>query len=559
MAEDDANAPKSKKKPSAFKRLFSFARDDDDADKKKPAEDWIAATNNIGVGLDDMLAGDAADMPDNLHIISLKALRGALGEFDWQRRYARICGIAESLIERNLPRGASFRRFGEDAFVLAFPRQTDEQAGAITLTIADEMGYRLIGEQFRSDPSVRIGIAKADTQLLVSDGGLDTGAVDLALKSTIPVETDFETPRPELGEDEGPELPPNDVIPEDEEGPGMNLGDLGDGKRKPGKDPKWGKLKHEGQTADGTLVANNASRPDSDDPQWSADETDPREKKPESDWIGLGIDAGASPLAVGLPEDLFAIVYPTWSEVSGRIDLHVVAPAVRRDGHVISGAVVMGRNPGLQALAVADRLMVEAAARLLGGGDRAPGAVIVPIHWETMNEARFPTLTPAFGRIEDTARKAKLLVELTRVPEGVDRDRLRAAVQRLKTMCRAVLVRDGLGQGRHELFRKAGAAAVGADLADESMFHDALPHVLADEMANRGGVAGYLWGIRRKGDLLAAVEAGFRFLAGPALRPAALKPSKAIVLPKDKMIAALDKYRRGGSQDEDPVGDLDGL
>ena len=580
MADDeDDSKQSSKKKASPFKRLFSFARSEESDRPNRPAQDWVGATADFDVGLEDMLSGDSANVPDHLHIVSLKALRKGLGEFEWQRRDERIRNISESLIRRHLPEGANYQRFGEDAFVLAFPKQTDEQAGALTLTIADEMGYRLIGEQFHNSKDVRIGMARADTQLLVADGALDAGAMELALQSVVPVDTDFSQARPDLDEDDGDddvtaavepeadadkpefELPKNDVIDDrEDDAPGMNLGDLGGlQKRKPGVDPDWKRMQREKAGLQATMTNVTPDKPSDDGPQWAADEASREPDAAGADWVGMGAVAGASPIAVGLPSDLFAVVHPTWSATSGRIDIHVLAPAVRRGDTIAAGESVLGRSPSLQALAVADRVMVDAAARLLGGANRAPGAVIVPVHWETMNEARFPTLNPAFGRIDDTVRKSKLLVELIRVPESAPKDRLRAAIQRLKTMSRGVLVRDSLGCGRHSMLRSAGAAAVGVDLDDERMYHDALPLVLADEMENRGDVPGYLWGIRRKGDLLLAVEGGLQFVAGPALKPASEHPSKVVLMPKEKMIAALAKHRRTPGNDGDDIRSTQGV
>jgi|GEM_PF-1938196 len=556
MADESSKSrgKKPKQKRSPFKRLFSFARGEETDEDGIPAKNWIDATEDLNVSLDDMMAGSSADMPDHLHLISLKALREALGEFEWQRRDERIRMLSEGLIGRRLPKGATFKRFGEDAFVLVFPNTPDEQAGALTLMIADDMGYRLIGEQFGASNNCRIGIAKADTQLMVSGGGLDKGAMEIALNSVIPVETDFSKDRPDLDDDDDDfALPRNDVIDDtEEEGPSMNLGDLGGPGEASKVEPKWGELKKQkGPSNEARMIPGEKKKPDPG-PEWVAADVEEKTEN-ESDWFAMGAAASISPLTVGLPEDLFAVVHPAWSLMSGKIDLHVLAMAVQRGGATVVGSLVLGKEPSLQAIAVADRLLVEAGAKMLGGARKAPGAIIIPINWETMNEARFLMLNAAFGCIDDTIRKSRLMMELTHIPEGVSQERVKAVIQRLKTVSCGVLVRESLGLRRHALFRNAGAMAVGIDLEDERMYHDALPMALQDEFMEHENVSGYMWGLRRKADLLAAVEADYQFVAGAALKKPGRDPIKAISMPREKMLVALEKFKKervtGGGDD----------
>ncbi|HLO75102.1 MAG TPA: hypothetical protein VK196_01440, partial [Magnetospirillum sp.] len=82
-----------------------------------------------------------------LHIVSLVEFREAVGD-RWSKVADKVMMIAEGVINMHLGAGNIFGRQGSDFFVLLFRTCDNYEARRRSVIIAQELGTRLVGDQF---------------------------------------------------------------------------------------------------------------------------------------------------------------------------------------------------------------------------------------------------------------------------------------------------------------------------------------------------------------------------------------------------------------------------
>ena len=82
-----------------------------------------------------------------LHIVSLVEFREAVGD-KWSKLSDKVMMIAEGVINMHLGAGNIFNRQGSDFFILLFRTCDNTEARRRAVIIAQELGTRLVGDQF---------------------------------------------------------------------------------------------------------------------------------------------------------------------------------------------------------------------------------------------------------------------------------------------------------------------------------------------------------------------------------------------------------------------------
>jgi len=474
-----------------------------------------------------------------LHIISLVEFREAVGD-KWPKLSEKVLMIAEGVINSHLGAGNIFCRQGSDAFALIFRTCDNVEGRRRSLIIAQELGTRLVGDQFVGAEVPLALAAELDLEEgLNDDGSINMAALDAAvsqMRSIIASQAnaqpgqrswmrgggvradDDKAPRRSLMPGQAPpRVPAADsrapiaMAPEPEA-------------RGPVADPEWKKLEIERAEA-------------AKQPTWIILEGAPERKPPQ------GLDALPDPWGAPLPPDakLSLVWRPTWvaaGEVIGAYEARV--QRVDSPGTPALEGVHAYPKADEPAANTLDRFRIAAAIRDFRASETAGNSstVVIPIHWLTLTaENRMEFLAP-FADITKESRSSRVIIELFGVPAEVKPMALGAAIARARELCRMVVLRTSLTAPRAAMALDCGAAMVGVDLAElaggPQVADDDLLAALNDFQAQaaKARLGTFVWGARRRKVIVGGVQAGFALVNGPALMKDIPKPAKLLPAPK---------------------------
>jgi hypothetical protein len=488
---------------------------------------------------------DTGDFQVKLHIISLVEFREAVGE-RWSKVADKVMMIAEGVINLHLGAGNLFNRQGSDFFVLIFRTCDNSEGRRRAVTIAQELGTRLVGDRFVGAERPLALAAEVDpADGLNEDGSINLDAVHAAvtqMRSLIAGQLAGDAAPPPswlrggAGSKE-PEGPRRHLMPgappprqaETDSRPPIAMAPEPAAKAPP-KDPKWQKLDH--QRAESAKAA----------PTWVAlDVGNAKRTAPEFEHAA---DLGAEPL----PADarLGLIWRPTWvaaGEAIGAYEARIQRfdhdGATAQEG---SRAYAKDDEPGANTL---DRFRIAGALRDFRASDVAGNnsTVVIPIHWLTMTaENRMEFLAP-FADVTKQARDRRVVIELFGVPTDVKPMILGTAVAKARELCREVALRTRLTDPRAAMALDCGASQIGIDLAEltgaERCDDDHLVSALQafQAQAAKARLGAHVWGARRRKVIVGAVQAGFAMVNGPALMKDIPRPAKVLPAPKSRFTA----------------------
>lgn len=473
-----------------------------------------------------------------LHIISLVEFHEAVGT-KWARVADKVMMIAEGVINMHLGTGNMFGRQGSDFFVLLFRTCDNAEARRRSITIAQELGTRLVGDQFLGEErplALAAEISMDDG--LNPDGSLNLTAVQGAvseIRSILVAQTakNNGTPswmRPGTGDQPKPEprrawtpCAPEEKAAANGAPPIAITGETGP--KAPPKDPGWKPLDMERKAA-----------------------------VQDATWVILDMGGSAKPLPPGLEETeepateplpadarLALLWRPTWVAAGEAIGAYQ-ARIQRVDNEskpALEGtqAYPRGDETGANTL---DRFCIAGAIRDFRASEAAgnQSAIVLPIHWSTLTaENRMEFLAP-FADLTQQSRGARVVIDLFGVPKDVKPTTLGAAIENARQLCREVALRTRLSAPRVALALDCGASMVGIDLSelaqpertDDIQLLDALRAFA--EHAGKARLGTYVWGVRRRKVVTGAVRAGFAMVNGPALMKDIPKPAKVLPAPK---------------------------
>ncbi|CAA7626957.1 hypothetical protein [Magnetospirillum sp. UT-4] len=466
-----------------------------------------------------------------LQVVSLVEFREAVGE-RWSKVADKVMMIAEGVINLHLGAGNMFTRQGNDMFVLLFRNTPPDEARRRTLAIAQELGTRLVGDQFEGVEQPLALAAELDAAEAFQPGGvLNLGKVHAAVSAvrSVIVRDVADTasrawvPRaaaPAAAEAPRRHMMPSAPAPAARPAPPASLTGLIDG-RASGPEPQWKPL-------------------------------DPRRDQRERDWNAVAVDPSVPLPAAGTedlpPESKLTMLWrPTWVAAGEAIGAYI-ARVVRHDFPEAaplegSGAYARLDAPSCQTI---DRFGVAGAVRDFRVSDNAGNGstVVIPIHWATLSAANRMEFLAPFADIAPAARGARVIIDLFGVPEGVGDKALAEAVRAAKPLCREVALRVRLASVNTRLASDCGASLIGVDMSelteaektDDQHLIASLARLLAT--ARRAGLGAYVWNIRRRPALYGAIHAGFAMVNGPALMKDIARPAKQLPAPKSRFVVA---------------------
>ena len=450
--------------------------------------------------LEQMLARDPA-IKAKLHVISLVEYRESVSD-KWPRLVDKVAIIVDQVVRRNIGRGNTFCRDGEECWILAFPELSIEDARRRTIAVVEELGRFLYGQQQGDGQERPVALAAeiAVSEAIGADGELVRSRIQTAVADV----------RANISVTGLPYLPAQGV----KSGPTAN-------------DPLQG---------------------------WSALDRGPDLRKEDMKWETIEATGAKKPAAyldpsiVGPipPGAALALVWrPTWVAVGEAISAYS-ARVVRRDhekADPVEGCWAYPEGDVATAITL-DRYVVNAAVRDIRNAARnaqegvPQPSVILPLSWQSLSSEQRQGVIVGLSDLTQETRNTRLVIEIFHIPDGTTTPELESAVSFVGALCREVLVRTRLLSHRTSVAAEIGVSKVGLDLSElrpeEKMDDEQLLAVLAriQEETARDGIGCYLWSARRKRVVGGVVQGGFDMVNGPGLMKDIPRP--AIVLPAPK-------------------------
>lgn len=488
------------------------------------------------LALAQVLREDDGKFGTKLQVISLVEFREAVGE-RWLKVADKVMMIAEGVINLHIGSGNVFSRQGADFFVLLFRTCPAPEARRRALAIAQELGTRLVGDQFQGIERPLALAAELDlADALLPNGALNLGALDNAvgeMRSLLaanvtdsrsrgwvpPATTHKPEPHgvrrhmlPSKPPPPKPAAPPAKPIPLSQGAPAP----------KPAQDPGWKEMAKTGKPASVSA--------------WV--EVDRREPGPP-------LPVGADPLT---PDAKLALLWrPTWVAAGEAIGAYKAQiQRVDAEGQPALDGARAYPHDDVPSANTLDRYAIANAVRDFRASEQAGNnsTAIIPIHWNTLSTAgRMEFLAP-FADLTQASRGTRVVIDLFGVPEHAGAKELAETVRAAKPLCREVMLRGRLTPEWAKRAADCGAALVGIDLSelapsertDDTHLLTALKSF--HDGARRLGLGAYVWGARRRTVVVGAVRHGFALVNGPALMKDIAKPAKLLPAPKARFTAA---------------------
>ncbi|CUW39984.1 conserved protein of unknown function [Magnetospirillum sp. XM-1] len=473
---------------------------------KVPRPTARSSVESAAEWLEQMLARDPS-IKAKLHVISLLEYRESVGE-KWPRLADKVAIIVEQVVRRNIGRGSTFCRDGEDCWIMAFPELSPDDARRRTITVVEELGRFLYGQQQASGQERPVALAAevAVSEAVGPDGELNHGCIHSAVAEV----------RANVSTTGLPYLPTQVV----KTGPAAN-------------DPLQG---------------------------WAALDRGPDLRKEDMQWEtieGTGVKKPAAyldPSIVGPipPGAALALVWrPTWVAVGEAISAYS-ARVVRRDhdkADPVEGCWAYPEGDVATAITL-DRFVVNSAVRDIRNAARnaqegvPQPSVILPLSWQSLASDQRQGVVFALSDLTQDTRNTRLVIEIFHIPDGTTTPELESVVSFVGGLCREVLVRTRLSSHRTSVAAEIGVSKIGLDLSElrpeEKMDDEQLLAVLAriQEETTRDGIGCYLWSARRKRVVGSVVQGGFDMVNGPGLMKDIPRPAIVLPAPKTRFAAA---------------------
>jgi hypothetical protein len=482
-----------------------------DEDKPAPASSSSSAAGRVprptarssvesaAEWLEQMLALDPA-IKAKLHVVSLVEYRESVGD-KWPRLADKVAIIVDQVVRRNIGKGNTFCRDGEDCWILAFPELGIEDARRRTIAVVEELGRFLYGQQQgERERPVALAAEVPVAEAVGENGEFVLSRINAAVAE---VRANVST----TGLPYLPALAAKASAGGDDPLKGWAALDRGPDLRK--EDMQW-------ETIEGTGTRKPAAYLD-------------------PSIVGT-IPAGAA----------LALVWrPTWVAVGESISAYS-ARVVRRDhdkAEPIEGCWAYPEGDAATALTL-DRFVVNSAVRDIRNAARnaqegvPQPSVILPLSWQSLSSEQRQGVIIALSDLTQETRNTRVVIEIFHIPDDVPSFEVEAVVSYLSGLCREVLVRTRLSSWRASLAAEVGVSKVGLDLSElrpeEKMDDEQLLAVLAriQEETAKDGIGCYLWSARRKKVVGGVVQGGFDMVNGPGLMKDIGRPAMVLPAPR---------------------------
>ena len=494
------------------------------------------APEDFRMAMEQMLGQDQGRYGTKLHVISLVEFHEAVGE-RWHRVSDKVMLIAEGVITKYLGSGNLFARQGTDFFTLLFRTGSPADATARAQAIAQELGTRLMGDQFQGAERPLALATEMDLGAAFGpDGTMDFAAIHHAVGEK----------RLLIAGMAGDNGSPGWIPPLSH--PAAAAAAFHPRRGSPATESQM--VEDDGHLPQ-SVTTNRERRVALKDPSWVAMEA-PRRERAEPAWISLKTGTAAAPPPSGVADKADRLAegtqlalswLPTWVAADEAICAYL-ARVQRMDGPggaPRDGALAYSDQDERSIIAL-DRYCIAGAMRDFRISEQAGNgsAVVVPIHWRTLTaENRMDLLAP-FADVTRQVRESRVIIDLFGLPAQVGAAQLAQVVGFARTLCREVLVRGRLTQPDVRLVADSGASVIGIDLShltpaergDDATLLLSLRRFL--DQAHACGLGGYVWGARRRAVVVGAVQGGFSLVNGPALMKDIVKPARVLPAPKSR-------------------------
>jgi hypothetical protein len=484
--------------------------------------------DSFALALEGVLQEDEGRFQTRLQIVSLIEFREAVGD-KWHRVAEKVMLIAEGVINLHLGQGNVCGHRGPDFFVLVFRTCSAAEARRRAVLIAQELGTRLVGDQFSGfQRPLALAAEVSLAEGINPEGGLNLASVRRAVGDMRAIIAE------ELGEKAGGLVLRTAGATDDDRPLRRSL--------LPGRPPEQatGLRRHLLPSVPAVAKAPQPPRVPSDDPGWQAQQ--PRrlaaECQPPQDTDVAPVPPGAA---------LQLLWRPTWvaaGEAIGASKAHV--QRIDRPGETAKeGCLAYPDNDEASAQTL-DRFVIASVVRGMLAAEAADNrtVAIVPMHWASLVSAERVSLTAPFADLSEAARTTRLVIDLFGVPAGVDARDLADTVRVLRPLCREVFLRVKLSSPLTALAADCGAAMVGLDLselrheerADDAPLLAALGRFRDTVLPT--GLGCYIWGVRRRTVVVGTVLGGFAMVNGPGLMKDLGRPAQVLPAPKARFNGA---------------------
>lgn len=455
--------------------------------------------------LEHMMARDPS-IKAKLHVISLVEYRESVGD-KWSRLMDKVAIIVDQVVRRNIGKGNTFCRDGEDCWILAFPETNPDEAKRRTIAIVEELGRFLYGHQQAGAQERPVALA---AEISVADAvGEDGELVAAHIRGAV------DEVRANVSTTGLPYLP----IVAVKTGPGVD-------------DP----LK-------GWTALDRGADFNREEMEWETIESTGA-KKPAA-YLDPSI---VGPIPAGAA--LALLWRPTWVAMGEAISAYS-ARVVRRDhdkAEPIEGCWAYPEGDVPTAITL-DRFVVNSAVRDIRNASRnaqegvPQPSVILPLSWQSLSSDQRQNVIFALSDLTQETRNTRLAIEIFHIPDGTTTPELESVVSFVGGLCREVLIRTRLSSHRTSVAAEIGVSKIGLDLSElrpeEKMDDEQLLAVLAriQEETSRDGVGCYLWSARRRKVVGGVVQGGFDMVNGPGLMKDIGRPAMVLPAPRARFAA----------------------
>jgi hypothetical protein len=465
-----------------------------------------------------------------LQVISLVEFREAVGE-RWSKVADKVMMIAEGVINMHIGPGNIFSRQGSDFFVLLFRTCVNAEGRRRALIIAQELGTRLVGDQFQGIERPLALAAELDVaDALRDDGSLDLGALDHAvneMRSLIAKTITDKASRgwvPPAAQSETGlrrHMMPSGPMPVKAPPPARPpIAVTAERPAAPAEDPGWKEITRKGPASVSAWV-----------------EADRRGPEP---LVGNGIPPLTSESKLSL------LWRPTWIAATETIGAYrAQIQRVDRAGQPALEGTRAYPSDHVESINVLDRYGIACAIRDFRASEDIgnDATAIIAVHWQTLAAGNRMDFLAPFANLTQGSRAARVAIDLFGVPDRINPAFLAEIIRATKPLCRDIMLRGRLTVSRAKLAADCGANLIGIDLSeltpgertDDAHLITGLRHFL--DSAGECGLGAYVWGVRRRTMVVDAVQAGFAMVNGAALMKDIARPAKQLPAPKARFTA----------------------
>lgn len=229
-------------------------------------------SDDISVSIEEIVNDESlGEDLGKLHVLSLTEFHTALGE-SWDSREDKIFMLTEGVLRDMIGPGNHWEKRSNEIYIMLFPKLSDVQGDIRAFDIAEQVGFKIIGERFEGGKRPHARIAGVDPKdALDEDGTFNLAKLEEVGRSG-------KSAGGEAGEDEDPETP-NEGDPDDL-----------DWKKKrhdsEEHDTDWRKNRHDGEEANTDWKKRHLQNGDEVDPDWEKLEREKKEKE-DPQWVQI--------------------------------------------------------------------------------------------------------------------------------------------------------------------------------------------------------------------------------------------------------------------------------